>query len=463
MKSLLALALLLGTVQWVLSAPITLETAIREVCAKSDSSKMMEESAKKTKQMIREKYSAALPTLSTSLSAARIHQRGIGMQKDDAQEPIPASMANEPVTWGALGNMFGAFTKAEELSMYSSSIQLSQPIYTFGKIGTAVDIAKQFDQSAQAGNARNLQQLQLLALDVFFQVRLSEMALDVSRNSLARKKELSEFLKRNFDLGSGNKAYLLSTQADLNGQHSDIINAEERVRASRMRLNVLMGRDLAAPLELDTSLAMPAVLALPAPSETEAVASAVDKRNDLKAMDFLAEANRGGAKIYNAMYLPSIGLNASLGMSGTEPEDVGDWDRRNWTVGVGLQWTLFDGLASRAKARQYQSDARKLEIARDGMAKMAEIEVRTALAECAAADSNSAASREMLASAREAYEITSENFRQGGGQFSDLQLAEERLSQAELNGVNARYRLIRSRAALRVSMGLDIVNVEAGK
>lgn len=63
----------------------------------------------------------------------------------------------------------------------------------------------------------------------------------------------------------------------------------------------------------------------------------------------------------------------------------------------------------------------------------------------------------MFKSAQEGYDLTNSNFKQGSGQFSDLQLSDETLQQAEMGTMNARYRQIRSRAALLVAIGKEIV------
>ncbi|HMD68359.1 MAG TPA: TolC family protein, partial [Chitinivibrionales bacterium] len=106
------------------------------------------------------------------------------------------------------------------------------------------------------------------------------------------------------------------------------------------------------------------------------------------------------------------------------------------------------------------SDANKLEIAASTMGKMIEIEVRSAILECSAADSNLNSSREMFSAASETYELTNSNFKQGSGQFADLQLADETLQQAELGMINASYRQTRSRAALQVAMGRGIIELK---
>jgi outer membrane protein TolC len=286
------------------------------------------------------------------------------------------------------------------------------------------------------------------------------MALDIANRSVARKKELYEFLDRNFKLGSGSKAQILATKADLKGQVPAVIKSQQDLLSARMGLNMLMGRSLADSIRLDTSSVMPCLLSNTFPQEKEAVKTALSKREDLRTLDFLAAANKGGAKIYSSMYLPSIGATGSFGTVGTDPKDLVDWDKKTWTVGLGLQWTLFDGFANNALSRQYRSDARKIEIAHDAIAKMVEIEVAMSLSECTGADSNLTAAEEMLSAARESYNLTNDNFRQGSGQLSDLQLADERLLQAEVGNVTARYRLVRSRAALLVAMGNEIIKVK---
>jgi outer membrane protein len=438
---LVSLCVVLGMSSNAFCGAMGLEQVIREVCSKSDSTKMMQQSLIKSDQMVREKWSNALPTVSATISGSR-------------------SVSNLASTMPSITDLMPkGMSTISDVTRYSNSINVSQPIYTFGKIGTAVEVANHFRKSAQSSYNRNIQQLQLLAVDAFYRVILADISLDIAKRSLARKNELYEFLDRNFKLGSGNKAQILATKADLKGQVPLVFKAKEDLVNARMGLNMLMGRSLYDPVDLDTLAGIRGLLTIPIPGEKEAVKTALASREDIRTIDFLAEATSGGAKIYNSMYLPSIAANGSIGTVGTTPQAMADWDNRSWTVGIGLQWNLFDGFANNALSRQYRSDARKLELARDATAKMIEIEVATALIECTAADSNEAAMEEVLAAARESYNLTSDNFKQGSGQFADLQLAEERLRQAELGLTGARYRLLRSRAAILVAMGKDIVTV----
>lgn len=466
------------------SQKIGLEQVIREVCANSDSVKMMKETVKKSDQIVRENWSAVYPTISASGAIAKSYgslfsggssgssssssrapstQAGLAKRQDVPSDWSLDSLKNyvdkKFISQAGLGDMFGDISKPQTTTIYNTGLQISQTLYTFGKVGTALEVAKDFNRSTRLNYKRNMQAIQLGALDAFYRTVLAERAEVIAEHSLVRKRELNEFLDRNFKSGSGSRAQVLATKADVANQGTATLIAKRDARTARMYLNAFMNRPLVDSSVLDT-IGIPTSLTLATlPREDEAVSSALTEREDLKSLKFLAEATKGGAKIYKAMYLPSIGAQGSAGYSKMESGSKlvsSDW-QNSWTIGVGAQWTLFDGFANSAKAAQYASDANKLEIAYTSVSKMIEIEVRSAISECVAADSNLNASKEMFNAAAESYDLTNTNFKQGSGQFADLQLSDELFQQAELGLINARYRQVRSRAALLVAMGREIV------
>jgi outer membrane protein TolC len=463
------------------SQKIGLEQVIREVCANSDSVKMMKESVKKSDLIVKENWSAVYPTISATGAIAQSYgslfsggssssssssnrapatQAALEKQKDLPPGYTLDSLNRIYVTQAGLGSMFGDISKPQTTTVYNTGLQISQTLYTFGKVGTALAVAKNFNQSTRLTYKRNMQAIQLGALDAFYRTVLAERAGIIAEHSLLRKKELNEFLDRNFKSGSGNRAQVLATKADVANQSTATLIAKRDARTARMYLNAFMNRPLVDSSALDTIGVPSSLTIVRLPSEDEAVSTAISERDDLKSLKFLAEATKGGAKIYRAMYLPSIGAQGSAGYSKYESGSKlipTDW-QKSWTIGVGAQWTLFDGFANSAKAAQYTSDATKLEIAYNSVAKMVEIEVRSAITECMAADSNYNASTEMFSAAAESYDLTDGNFKQGSGQFADLQLSDELLQQAELGLINARYRQVRSRAALLIAMGREIIS-----
>jgi len=454
------------------SETLTLEQAIKEVCINSDSVKMMKESIYKADQMVREKWSNALPVISAT--GAAIHNYGSafgGSSGSSSSRTLSKTAAydpNAPVTQGEIQPILNALNSFSDISspahsnVYTGGISFSQPIYTFGKIGTAIDVANNYNKSAQNSFTRNMQTLQLGALDMFFRTMMAEKAAIITDRSLDRKKELNSFLDRNFKNGSGSKAQVLKTKADVEDQIAQTIIAKRDAKVVRMNLNAMMGRTLIDSTVLDTIAFFDALMTMKIPQPEEAIKAAVENRTDIKSIKYLAESNKGGAKIFSAMYLPSIAATGSAGytkMYSNSPL-IGNTSNPSWSLGLGAQWTLFDGFENSAKAAQYASDGRKLDILVSTLEKMLEIEVRSAILECTAADSNIIASHEMYKASKESYDLTNNNFKQGSGQFADLQLSDELLQQSELGLTNAQYRLIRSRAALQIAMGNEIISIK---
>jgi outer membrane protein len=477
-KLIVSASIVIGGSCLAFSEGLSLDQAIREVCTKSDSVKMMKESIKKSEEMVREKWSNALPVISATGTTARNHgsafggssssgsaTRTMGSVDGDNFSPSTEAMTTSTspyVKWSDLNTMFSAFSQPQNSTIYSAGISINQPIFTFGKIGTAIKVAKDFNGSARYSYQRNMQTLQLLAIDAFYRTLLAQLAADISGRSLARKIELNQFLDRNFKLGSGSKAQVLATKADALSQGSITLIAQRDAQTARMYLNSFMGRPLIDSAQLDTTGIPGSLKNATLPNVNDAVREAKDSRSDLKALALLTESTRGGVKILKAMYYPSIGAIGSLGYSKVESGSslFKINGMKNWTIGIGASWTLFDGFSYSAKAAQYASDANKLDIARNTVTQMVEIDIRSAIAEWIAADSNYNATQEMVGASRESYDLTISNFKQGSGQLADLQRADEMLLQSELGLANARYRQVRSRAALLVAMGKDIIKLE---
>jgi outer membrane protein len=441
------------------SEVLKLEDIISAVCKESDSVQGLSENIKKSKQQIREQYANALPTISGQIFAGRSYGQGMGDVKPPSVEN-PQNLATRGEVLGILGQSLASMSEPGDAPVYSASLNISQPIYTFGKVGTAVKVANYYDSATQLSVNRSIQNLQLAGLDLYYGLYLAEMALSVQQGSVERLQDQSEYLTRNFSLGSGSKAQILSTNADLEKLKSDIMVSKQSLKTLKKRLGMMIGKMYADTIELDTAGALARSFVPALPSFDDAIKTALENRDDLKSLDYLRKANDGGVKIFKAMYYPSIVAQAKVGTGGKEFGNLFDPDYRNWQVGVGLQWTMFDGFANNAKAQQYQSDSRKLSITRTMLLKALNIEIDAALTSCVTADSAVVASEAALAAMKEVYQLTYDNFKQGSGQFTELQLAEERLRQYEFAIVSAKCTKIRNRAVLLVAMGKTIIPVE---
>jgi outer membrane protein len=459
-------AAVLGLSISAFSESLTLEQVIREVCTKSDSAKMMRESIIKSDATVTENWSAVWPKISFSGNVN--HSSPINPEKASPVSFSPPADSLEGallrdgfLTGDLINSMFSGLKIPQPSTTYNGSLSASVPLYTFGKVGTAIKVAKTFNKSTHSSHSRNLQTLQLTALDLFYRTQLAIESAKIAERTLGRKKDLEEFIVRNFQLGSGVKAQMLVAKADAFNQSAITITAKRDAESARMFLNTFLGRNLTDDWSIDTS-SIPGALQKIVPTMTDTmIASVIEQRKDVQSLKLMAESTRGGADIYRKMWMPSIYGNGSVGYTRIDSKSLMAQNGAfNAAIGASLSCQLFDGFQNSSKAAEFLSDARKLEIVEGTVKKAAEIEIRSAFIECGAADSTLVAMQEMYKAANEAYDLTNSNFKQGSGMLTDLQRVDEQLQQAEFAMLNARYRQVRSRAALLVAIGEDIVEIK---
>jgi outer membrane protein len=427
---------MLTTVGVVAQTPLTLADAIREVRRNSDETRLITEKSSKLQAMKSELWSAALPNVSAYANAGR--------------GKSPFNLGSLPLPGDTTGNSPSVYSATQ--NMFSYGVQLQQTLLS-PSLGQSIVTAGKQIRAQNAANQRSIQELELQALDAFYAVIMAETKLRVLESSLERQSRTVGFLESNFDRGAGSRSTVLLTRASLKALEPERIRAANDVDASRMAFNRLLGREIDAPLTLDTTSVLDASV-LP----TMGSDAALENRPDLLALRLQKETLEGYARVYRLQYLPSIGFQGKLGVLAYElDEQLTDFDNNlEWQVGVGLTWTLFDGFGHRAKARQYDSDVRTLEANERQARAYARIQLQSAYREVNAADTALAAAQEARDASAEAAELIGRDFRAGAGQVTDLLSAEEGLRNAELGLIAARYQKTRARAALQLALGKDL-------
>lgn len=443
--SLAGIGALLCAVATAAQAPLTLADAIREVRANSDETRIIGEKRAKLDAVKGELWAAALPQVSAYANVGR----GATPFNPEIAKSLAAFLPAD-TTGGGGGD--ASFNTAA--TTYAYGIQVQQTLFS-PSLGQSIVTAGKQIRAQDASNRRSLQELELQALDGFYNVVMAESRVKVINASIERQSKTVGFLEANFRRGAGARSTMLLTQASLKALEPERIRAERDADAARMAFNRLLGRSIDAPLVLDTA----SVLAAENGDITaQSAENAIENRPDVQAIALQKETLKGYARVYRMQYLPSLGVQGKWGILAYEPdEQLTDFENNlDWMVGVGLTWNLFDGLGNRAKARQYDSDVRSLAANERQARAFARIEIESARREAAAADTALSAAQQARDASAEALELISQDFRAGAGQVTDLLSAEEGLRSAESGLLAARYQKARAIAALRIAYGKDL-------
>ena len=224
------------------------------------------------------------------------------------------------------------------------------------------------------------------------------------------------------------------------------------VQAARVELANLLNAEvegaLAAPVQLLEAAA--------APPETtsELIATAQQSRPDIAATRAELEAQRAFAREPSARFLPSVLLQAQ-----TRNINDGPLSARNndGFLAVSFAWPVFDAGVRRADRAERTAVMRGLELDLQASLREVERQLRSAGVQLSTEQAALREATAALRAARKNADETNTLYREGLASALELADATQRLFEAEVAEVTARYRMALAYLALREAQGADLL------
>lgn len=177
-----------------------------------------------------------------------------------------------------------------------------------------------------------------------------------------------------------------------------------------------------------------------------------EERGDLQAYSAGAEAAAKGVKKAWASQLPAL---AAFGAVGHYAQDApfrnGSGD---WTVGIGLSWTPFNGLAGVGAVRAAKAEEVAVKAERNAAFRQAEVEVLQALRMLEAAEEGASVASRAAAEGRVALEQAQARYTSGTAPITELLDVQAASTNATLSELAARRDLVLAHAALDLAYGV---------
>lgn len=389
------------------------------------------EEVTKSRQKVREVYSAAMP----SLSATGLYTRNIEVPVFFISMPDP-----ERIEIG-LDNA------------YRGMLELRQPIYVAGKIGLALRIAKSYLKLSKTIERQTLQDLRLgLAQSYFGTILAGELVL-VQRQALEQSRKHRDRTRLLFEQGTVSEYDKIRAEVGAANWEPVVLEAENRYRQALLQLQLLLGLPSEDSLELvgsfDTDRQPPEPLA-------EAVVLAHAQRPELEAIAHQRMIQQRLLAIERrSLYWPTLHGSASVTWQ-TEADNL-DFDDYSWTrstaAGLTLSIPLFDGFATPARIQKVQSDLRSLDYQEYDLRQMMRNDVENAHSELIRALKSLEVQEKNLAQAEKGYEIAEVRYESGLSTQLELLDAELQVNLARVNRLRALYDLTIARFALARAVG----------
>jgi len=261
----------------------------------------------------------------------------------DTRRPLVAYLPGQGIPMGTQDN-------------HSASIEITQVLFTGGKLYQNYQIAKDTVKSTDLQTETAIRELKVKVIQAYYSVVASRQGIDVAKSAV---ESLEAHLKQAmalFRAGQIAKNDVLQAQVKLAETEQGLITAENMAKKAESALNITMAKPVLDPVVIDNYIRTPPV------GETldDAIATALANRQEIKQLDIYMDSATKAIKAAKGGYSPNIAANYKYERKGPDINIEDD----QWSIGVGIEWTLFGILqeggtayTNVAKARAKQSQA----------------------------------------------------------------------------------------------------------
>src|SRR5213594_5171566 len=318
----------------------------------------------------------------------------------------------------------GRLTQSQTFKGFSETfiaqVVLSQLLFDFGKNLAATEAARKLAEVAVEDVELQRQLISLAVKEAYTNILFAQRLIRVQEQAVQRAELNLRSAKGFFEVGTRPKSDVARAEVDVANARVDLIRARNALRTARVALNTAMAIDVDTPTAVQDNLVFEAANLDRAQLRGEALRSRPEYRQSKLRVSAAEATERQTFRDF----FPDISGNGSYG--GTQPQL-----NENWTLGLSLSWSLFDGGNRVAK---YQEAKANLEAAKQRV-KSTELDIiqNVEQAEIAVEETQERiqAAQALVASAQENFRLAQGRFAAGVGTILETTDAQLALTQAQ--------------------------------
>ena len=325
-------------------------------------------------------------------------------------------------------------------NIFMAGVTVTQPIYTFGKIGNAVDSVRSAIKMSEFSKEMVAREVKYAATDMYWTAKMTDEIVQIAKKDLNNARDA----KRNVAVaGRANRANLVKIESDIATKEINLSDAEfNRDTAYRM-LKILAGIDIDEPLnltddfpEIFPDMKMKKLVNTP---EWQVLASQVK----------MYESKASSQRANGYPTLAAVGSYNYSTMDKSFKHMFNENDSQSAYLGLALKVPIFNGGVNRANATV---DAMNAEAARQDLEKSKKITAEkysNAIKQYNHLRDNLAGLENARDLAARAYGFSRDRF--AAGQTSAIELADVSagLYQLDMALLNAKYKILMSAESVK--------------
>lgn len=417
-----------------LPAALDLEAVVDLALERNPALKAVEERRSEVEAGIREAVASAFPELALVTSWSR------------SRNP---SLLNSPDFEEFLNQFPGGTFVPREQELYSIALEVRQALYTSGKTGAAIELARIVADAADAQIRAARLSTALTAAEAYYRLLSTRRSLATVEIQRRVREESLAVVEARYELGDATRLELLRARSALAEVEPEVARIRGEVQIAEQELRVVLGLPSGLPLAVAEEDGEP----ISPPALSELVSAAMEVRPELADLALQQEALGKQQEITQAEGRPQLDLVGSYGRQSRLPENLSDNLYQDWRVALSMRWELFDGGERRGRIAGLESQRRQLAWQRRDLVNNIVLEIERARTEYSTARERWRSAEVAADAAREASRVAEETYREGVALQADLLDAQQREILAELTRVEAYYDTLTEAARLERAVG----------
>jgi outer membrane protein TolC len=340
---------------------------------------------------------------------------------------------------------------------YTADLTLTQPLYSAGRTGSALKIAKIAKKAARQILRQSSQDLKVQVFNGYYGALMAQDVFKVNEEALRLAQDNLDLVQKMFDQGMAAEFDLLRARVAVANLQPSVIKARDDANLALNSFKNLLG------LSLDNNISLigdsdSTRFVLPPIDEVAAQKEIFENRPEVELSDLYTSISKQLISISAAGYKPILAFSTSLQFqtqfnSGSLFHK--DWNRSLFSALV-LNIPIWDSWRTPSQVKQAKIDYRQGLLRDQSVHKGMMLDFQQSLGQYLETRKRLSAQGNAVELARRGLDIANVRFESGVGTQLEVSDARLSLSQAEINRAVAFHDLAVSYAALLRSLGRDI-------
>lgn len=367
------------------------------------------------------------------------------------QDPINATISPGMSAFSS-SPQFAAFLGTSSVNNFNSKLQLTQTLFAGFRVIDGVKLANISVNMMK----ENLNQIkQDVALNVtlsYFNALRAYQLVEISQEALIQAESHLDMAQKLLKSGVGIKLDVIRAQNQIVTVQQQLSQNKNNLYKSKIALNLAMGRNIDVPITLNPSAMVQDIKI----DQEKLLEKALSNRPEIKQLKYKKEMDELAALIQSRSSWPIISLYASYNIQDNQVINGNLNDTQNLSYGINMNWPIFDGLGSSAKAKRSQNNALQDQISIDQLQQSISLEIKSNMLDIQEARERIIMAQKGIELALEGLRMAQIRYKEGVGLGIDVIDAAVALVQAKSNLVFATFDLNVAKAKLYRTLGINL-------